>query len=169
MILFLQLLRELPAGCRKAAEDGTRAELSLNLAVANLSEEGCSVKLSMRSNSGQGYEELKHQVLAIGEAFMMPFREQNHTPMWEYDPESKLLRFVQDCAAREGRRLTPAIIHASVEEGIFREISESAGFTPDMIGLGCTTLEMHTPRERLEVASVGKTYALLKSILANWF
>ena len=86
--------------------------------------------------------------------------------MWEYDPDSDLTKQVQDVwERRRGERPATAIIHAGVETGLIIGKMRKQGKTLQAVNLGVRNYDVHTPRERMEIASLGRTYELLVEIL----
>ena len=83
---------------------------------------------------------------------------------WPPDPDSPLLAQMQtDYANLFGVDPAVTAVHAGLETSV-------AGVTYpglDMISVGPTLLDVHSPDERLEVASVAKVYELLKATLAG--
>lgn len=83
-------------------------------------------------------------------------------PAWEYKKDSGLRDLVCDVYEKQtGKQAVIEAIHAGLECGVF------AGKLPglDCISLGPNLKDIHTPRERMEVASVERTWELVKEIL----
>lgn len=83
-------------------------------------------------------------------------------PAWEYQKESRLRELVADVYRKEtGKEPVIEAIHAGLECGIF------AGKLPglDAISLGPNLLEIHTTREKMDVASVERTWELVCEVL----
>lgn len=83
-------------------------------------------------------------------------------PGWDYAPSSPL-RDQWTQAAERLYGVTPVVevVHAGLECGILA--SKMPGL--DMISVGPDMRDIHTPRERLSVASVGRTYRLLCAVV----
>ncbi len=83
-------------------------------------------------------------------------------PGWEYREESQLRDIM--CSAFEdmyGKAPKVSAIHAGLECGIFSEKLPGA----DIVSFGPDLENIHTPKERMNVASVGRTWDYLKEIL----
>ncbi len=83
-------------------------------------------------------------------------------PGWEYREESQLRDIM--CSAFEdmyGKAPKVSAIHAGLECGIFSEKLPGA----DIVSFGPNLENIHTPKERMNVASVERTWEYLKEIL----
>jgi dipeptidase D len=88
----------------------------------------------------------------------------NAYPGWEPDTDSEILR-VTKTAYRELFNEDPKVkaVHAGLECGLFLEKYPYL----DMISFGPTIKCVHSPSEKLEIATVDKFWELLKTILAK--
>jgi dipeptidase D len=88
----------------------------------------------------------------------------NAYPGWEPDTDSEILRITKS-AYRELFNEEPKIkaIHAGLECGLFLEKYPKL----DMISFGPTIKDVHSPGEKLEIATVNKFWELLKNVLAK--
>jgi dipeptidase D len=81
---------------------------------------------------------------------------------WQPNPDSPLLRLMQtvyrDLAGHEAEIMA---VHAGLETSAIGATYPGL----DMISIGPTMQDVHSPRERLEIASVGKVYDLLVATL----
>lgn len=85
-------------------------------------------------------------------------------PGWEPNPTSKLLSIATETYEKLFDKKPHArAIHAGLECGLFLKKYPDL----DMISIGPTLRGVHSPDERLEIASVGKFWELLKGILVN--
>ena len=83
-------------------------------------------------------------------------------PAWEYKKDSQLRELVADVYEKQtGKKPVIEAIHAGLECGVF------AGKLPglDCISFGPNLEEIHTPRERMDVASVERTWSLVCEVL----
>ena len=83
-------------------------------------------------------------------------------PGWAPDPQSKLLAVTKECY-RERFGVEPKVraIHAGLECGLFLE--KYPGL--EMVSIGPTLRGVHSPDERLEIATVPKFWNLLSDVL----
>ena len=90
--------------------------------------------------------------------------EGNQYPGWEPNPSSPLLETVRSNYKKLfDESPTVAAIHAGLECGI---IGQRVGGM-DMVSFGPTIRGAHSPDERVWIDSVGKSYKLLCSVLAD--
>jgi dipeptidase D len=85
-------------------------------------------------------------------------------PAWEYIPDSALRTLMID-TYRDMYGSEPSVesIHAGVECGIMAGKLEGL----DCVSFGPNLYDIHTPRERMDIASVGRTWEYIKEILAR--
>ena len=140
-------------------------ETSTNLAsVKFVSEESIVVTSSQRSS----VESAKTYVMQMVESvFTLAGADVAHSdgyPGWAPNPESRLL----DITVKSYERLfstEPKVraIHAGLECGLFLEKYPDL----EMVSFGPTLRGVHSPDERLEIATVGKFWALLLEVMKN--
>lgn len=144
------------------------AESSANLGV--LSEEDGKIKLafSIRSNKEYLLDLVVHKYEILAARCGFTFCIDGRLPCWEYNPDSILTPQVERMYM-ECNKKVPELkkIHAGVEGGVFIEKQRREGKPLEVVNIGCRQLDVHTPRERLQIASVGKTFTLLKKILCE--
>ena len=83
-------------------------------------------------------------------------------PAWEYRQDSSLRDLMTEVFQEQyGRKPKIEAIHAGVECGIL------SGKLPglDCVSIGPNLLDIHTPRERMEIDSVKPLYEMLRQIL----
>ena len=98
----------------------------------------------------------------IAENCGFTLRNDGHVPGWAVNPNSKLTEIT--CAAYEKLTGIPMVVepvHAGVECGAFAEKNHAL----DMIAIGPTLLDVHTPKESCDIESVRVTVELLVEIL----
>ncbi len=138
-------------------------ESSTNLASVKMPERGVIVvTLSQRSSIESAKWAAAYSVEAV---FTLAGAEVKHGegyPGWEPNPESELLAETVSCYEKLfGERPKVRAIHAGLECGLFLE--KYPGL--DMVSFGPTLRGVHSPDERLEIASVEKFWLLLRTIL----
>jgi dipeptidase D len=141
-------------------------ETSNNLSTVNSTSTGSKLSvqagLLSRSSSGSRMNEILAQLAAIGRLTGAEITTGNQYPGWSPNPDSPTLavarRVYKDLFGAEPK---VAAIHAGLECGI---IGERMGGM-DTISLGPTIKGAHSPDERVYVASVGKAWRFLTSLL----
>ncbi len=137
-------------------------ETSTNLASVKFVDDRIVVTSSQRSS----VESAKTYVAEMVESvFALAGADVAHTdgyPGWAPDPESHLLEVTVD-AYKELFQTEPKVraIHAGLECGLFLEKYPDL----EMVSFGPTLRGVHSPDERLEIATVPKFWALLCEVL----
>lgn len=162
---FLSLF---PTGVQSMSEsiDGM-VETSLNLGALEHNGTSLSCDFLIRSNTESGKETVIDVVRKFTESIgdEMNFVEMTLSgdyPSWEYRQDSSLRELmVQVYEEQYGRKPQVSAIHAGLECGIFaKKIPDS-----DIVSFGPDNENIHTPSERLNIASAGRTWEYLLEIL----
>lgn len=137
-------------------------QTSLNLGQLNCDEQRLSATFSVRSSVGAEKQELLQTLSRTAAALGGVFDSHGDYPAWEYRSKSRL-RDTMIRIYREQFGAYPKVeaIHAGLECGFFcQKIPDldAVSFGPDM-------RDIHTPRERLSISSVARTYQYLCRIL----
>lgn len=157
------------AGAYMMVDDAyTRAESSANLGILEEIEGYARVTISMRSNVAYHFDQMIEQKMKLARLCGLTPTLCSKFGAWEFVPDSKLLEQTK-VFYREvfGVEANVAQIHAGVEGGVFQEKAQRQNRKVDLINLGCMNYDVHTPKERLEIASVRPTYDLLCKILSE--
>jgi dipeptidase D len=160
---IVQLLMALPHGVAEmsASIEGF-VETSNNLAVVELVDGALNVTSSQRSTVMSRLEELNRRIEATARLAGAQVTHTDGYPAWGPKMDSSLLqKSVQVYQELFGQRPEVKIIHAGLECGI---IGERCG-DMDMISLGPTIKNAHSPNEMLHIPSVGRVWSLLISLL----
>lgn len=157
------------AGAYMMVDDNyTRAESSANLGVLEEIDGLARIVISMRSNVAYHFDQMISQKMKLAQLCGLTPTLRSKFGAWEFVPDSKLLEQTKTLYRQVfGTEAGVAQIHAGVEGGVFQEKAQRLGRTVDLINLGCMNYDVHTPKERLEIASVKPTYELLCKILAE--
>ena len=102
------------------------------------------------------------RVKCLASAIGGTYSEKDDYPAWEYRKDSVLrenLRKVYTELYRKEPKMD--IIHAGLECGLFQQKIENL----DCVAFGPTTHDIHTPRERMEIASVERVWEFLLKLL----
>lgn len=159
----LRLIEALPCGVQAWSRDiENLVETSLNLGVCTVEGSEAALHYSVRSGVDAQRSALVRQMRTVAASFGADIRTDSGYPAWQYRKDSPL----RETAARvyrahSGRAPQIQAIHAGLECGIF------CGKIPnlDCISLGPDITDIHSPQERLNVASAARTYALVTDIL----
>ena len=137
-------------------------ESSANLGVVSVDED--MVRFTVFARSSVAYQATQIGVIcsALANSFGFTFDSEGHVPGWAVNPNSKLTHIA--CEAYKHLTGTDMIVepvHAGVECGAFAEKNPHL----DMISVGPTLLDVHTPNETCKIEDVKITTELLIEIL----
>ena len=122
------------------------------------------VRFTVFARSSVAYQATQIGVIcsALANSFGFTFDSEGHVPGWAVNPNSKLTHIA--CEAYKHLTGTDMIVepvHAGVECGAFAEKNPHL----DMISVGPTLLDVHTPNETCKIEDVKITTELLIEIL----
>lgn len=139
-------------------------ETSSNTASVATEENKATVVASQRSNVMSNLDNQCNTVKAVFELAGANVVQNDGYPAWKMNPNSQLTKIVTDTYWRLFNT-EPVVkgIHAGLECGLFSERYPGL----DMVSLGPTLRDVHTPDERLLIASVQKVWDHLLEILKN--
>ena len=137
-------------------------ETSANPAFLEQDENELRIFSSSRSSVGSRKLEMKAKYAAIAELCGGESISGADYPQWEFRAESPLRELAMS-AYRElfGKEAKTCAIHAGLECGYFDEKLEEV----DIISYGPVMMDVHTPRERTNIASIERTWMLTENIL----
>ena len=162
LVTFLCLL---PVGAwKRTAGNLAQVEGSFNLSVLRLEGGALACDLVCRSNYPVSIDELWQVAVTYGETFGLRCEVSMDYAGYHVPQDSPLIRLWAEVYKRDtGRELGLTYMHSALDAGT---ICERLGIQ-DMIVMMPTTLEVHTPRERMNIDSFRRTYGYLKEILAR--
>ena len=141
-------------------------ETSTNLASVKMKEDEKGAYIEVNTSQRSSIESKKHDLKQMVEcALALACDEVTHGdgyPGWAPNPQSPLLEVTkkayQDLFAAEPKVLA---IHAGLECGLFLEKYPYL----DMVSIGPQMFGVHSPQERLSIASTGKCWQWLQRVL----
>ena len=138
-------------------------QTSLNLGIAKLGDR-FSATFSVRSSVNSEKQEVLSQLKALAEMLEGGYSQDGEYPAWEFRKESNL----RDTMVRIYREMFGAepkveAIHAGLECGLFSQ--KLPGL--DCVSIGPQMHDIHTTRERLEIASTERVWKFLLEVLKN--
>lgn len=138
-------------------------ETSTNLASVKMSEEGkIVITTSQRSSVESAKRDIADRVAVV---FSLAGAEVKHTdgyPGWAPNPDSPLVQLSAGiCKELFGVEPKIKAIHAGLECGLFLTRYPHL----DIISTGPTLRGVHSPAERVDIASVGKVWTYLKRLV----
>jgi dipeptidase D len=137
-------------------------ETSNNLGVASLAEGRFNADFLVRSLNDAGMNALADKLVSHAITHGMVAEKDGAYPGWTPNPDSSLLALCQRVYTRQfGQPANLQVIHAGLECGLMAASHPHL----DMISFGPDIRGAHAPGERVEIASVGRCWDLLKSVL----
>lgn len=158
---LLSLIQKAPHGVIEAMADGA-VLTSINAATVSVSQDTLCLVLSCRSAKNEQKQALCQQVEALGQSLGFHATLSGDYPGWAPREDSSMQTAYENAFAKVYGRLPRCqAIHAGLECGVFADAI--ADF--DAISLGPNNLNIHTPKERLELASLERTYRVVVEML----
>ncbi|MBQ9110945.1 MAG: beta-Ala-His dipeptidase [Oscillospiraceae bacterium] len=161
-------LKFFPTGVQSMSESiEGMVETSLNMGVLEMNDIFMSCDFLIRSNTDSGKDAVVETVRSFCESIGDEIDFDGMTlsaeyPAWEYRKDSPLRDLMVEVFRDQyGREPVVAGIHAGLECGIFSKKIKDA----DAVSFGPDIENIHTPKERLNIASVQRTWEFLKEIL----
>lgn len=137
---------------------------SLNLGILRLEEGRLRLTWSVRSSAGAEKEKLIGALKALADGCGGTFSRRGDYPAWEYRPASRLRDvMVRVYRERTGKEPVVETIHAGLECGLLAQ--KLPGL--DAVSIGPDMRDIHSPRERLSIPSVRRTWEYLLAVLAQ--
>lgn len=158
----IALLNAAPNGVQGWSEDiPGLVQTSLNLGVVTL-EEGLNAVFAVRSSVNSEKRDLLDRLKDLSGFYGGEYSEMGDYPAWEYKKDSRLRdTMVQTYRQMYGKDPQVFAIHAGLECGLLGE--KLPGL--DCVSMGPNMQDIHTSRERLEIASTQRTWEFLLEVL----
>ncbi|MBQ6160685.1 MAG: aminoacyl-histidine dipeptidase [Oscillospiraceae bacterium] len=157
------LLSDVPNGIQAWSKDiEGLVQTSLNLGVLKTEDGELRMSFSVRSSVEQEKLALFEKLRALAEKYGASYGEHGNYPAWEYRKDSPLRELMSRVFEKlYGRKPVVEAIHAGLECGLF------SGKLPglDCVSFGPDMQDIHTTRERLNLASTARTWKYLLAVL----
>lgn len=160
------LLRLLPNGVQTMSTGiPGLVESSNNLGVLTTGADYIEIDSAIRSSVRSLKAEIIDRMLIACTLTDAELRLQSDYPEWAYAPESQM-RDTMMKVYRElyGKEMTVSAIHAGLECGILKEKLGSI----DFVSIGANLSDVHTPKERLDMASSERVYRFVVEVLKKY-
>lgn len=138
--------------------------ISLNMGVVSIQDKQLKIDYLLRSPMKSAVMNMIDELEIVAHAFKATITPANYYPGWNYEQNSKLREmFKSFYFERTGDEVKEVATHGGLETGIFK------GKMPnlDIITIGPNMADIHTPDERMEVASFVNCYMILKDFIAK--
>ena len=166
----LNLLRTLPNGVIRMSDSFAGVvDTSISTGVVKLSQTHdnnhtatLEIRCLMRSLGETPKDDIAQRLQALADLAGVALELSDDYPGWQPDPDSKLLAVAKSVMASHfAGKPKLQVIHAGLECGIFKGKAPNM----DMISFGPNIRAAHSPKERVEIASVAKTWQVLLDLL----
>ena len=138
-------------------------QTSLNLGVVRLDED-LRMTFAVRSSVNAEKRQLLDKLAELAQFYEAGYSEVGDYPAWEYKKDSKLRdTMVRLYTQLYGKEPQVVAIHAGLECGLLSE--KLPGL--DCVSIGPDMHDIHTSREKLEIASTRRTWEFLLETLKN--
>ena len=161
-VTIAALVDHLPNGVQawETAFEGL-PQTSLNLGIMELKDE-LELLIYPRSSVNAQRQALQDKLKSIIEAHGGVYGQYGVFSAWEYRQESPLRDLMSDLYRQMyGKEPIVRVVHAGLEGGAFAD--QLPGL--DCISTGPQAYDVHTTRERMEIASMGRFWEYLKALL----
>jgi len=160
----LHLILGLPHGVLAMMRDiPGKVETSSNLARVRTKGDRLEVLCSSRSSIGSALEGVIVQIESVGLALGAQVKLHEGYPGWKPNLESRMLAKARDVwRTVHGADAKFEVVHAGLECGIIGEHYPGM----DMISLGPTIMNPHSPDERTHIPSAGRFFEFAQAFLA---
>lgn len=164
LLKVLTALNLMPNGVQAMSMDlPGLVETSINMGVAELTDDAFILLHSARSSISSAKKMLTKKVTLLARQLGGSVDFQGDYPAWPFARTSKLRDLCVEIFKRQyGHEPIVKTIHAGLECGILSSKLEGL----DCISFGPNLFDIHTPNERLDIASTVRVWEFLKAILA---
>ena len=137
-------------------------ETSSNLGIIDTEGGRVTLSVSVRSSKDAEKQTLTDKIKELSREYGAELCEHGEYPAWEFRPDSPLTDSLVRIYEKTYKK-TPRveIIHAGLECGLLGQKLPGA----DMVSIGPDIENVHTPDERMNVASVQRTWDYLLAVL----
>ncbi len=137
-------------------------ETSLNLGILRADEKGIEITVSVRSSVNKEKLNLLNWLKDYAQSFGGESYDSGHYPAWEYRKDSPLRdTMVSVYENLYSKKPRVEAIHAGLECGILSEKLEGL----DAVSFGPDVREVHSPKEKLSISSVERSFNYLCKVL----
>lgn len=159
----LCMLTCLPNGVQAMSMDiPGLVQTSLNVGILKCGDDELTAVCSVRSSVASQKQMVRDRLRCLTEQLGGRVDVVGDYPAWEYLPDSPLReRMIEVYREQYGKEPVVETVHAGLECGLLGE--KLPGL--DCVSFGPDLTDIHTPRERMHIASVQRTWKLLCEVL----
>ena len=135
--------------------------VSLNLGILEQTEGEVLFRFNIRSPFQGQRDELSRQIEAVSSIFGGYVSVDSDYPGWPYRADSPLRRALARALEEQGRTLKEISLHVGLEAGVFSSLCPDM----DIVTFGPVQEDCHTRRERMDLESLRRSFAVLARLL----
>lgn len=162
-LAYLSLMRVLPDGMRHhsmSIEGLTTA--SMNAAVVSFADQELMINCSVRGALESYIDDIAEEIELLSSTFRFTTHREARYPAWSYDAVSFMRETLQKVFTEiYNKDLDLIAVHGGLECGVFKAMDEDM----DIVTMGPIMEDIHTPKERMDLASFDRAYDLLCAFL----
>ncbi|MBU8902510.1 MAG: beta-Ala-His dipeptidase, partial [Victivallales bacterium] len=159
---ILQVLSECPHGVIATSKGMPGiVKTSTNLAVLKTSMNKLKVKTSQRSFCEDDREEITNKISDLFDGAGALSYVDNEYPAWAPSKNSKIVSLICNVYREAGKKISKKAVHAGIECALIGSLNPKL----DMVSFGPTIENLHSTKERVNIASVDNFYNCLVKIL----
>ncbi len=137
-------------------------ESSLNIGILQTNENSIKYNYAIRANVASKKVDLVNKIKMLAELVEAEFEVGSDYPEWEFKQDSKLLSICKDEYKKfSGEEAYVQAIHAGLETGVFLLKMPEV----EAISIGPDMYDVHSPSERLNIASAERMYRFVIELL----
>lgn len=159
------VIRNVPHGVYSMMKEYPNiVECSDNFAMIKFDDDIVRFTLSLRSSNPITFEEYTDKVKKVYEENKVEYTLEDYYKPWEFAKKSDLRDLaIKTFKELTGNDMTVEVVHAALEPAVFVETFPDM----EMISIGPTMKDVHSPTERLNIPSTERTYTFVRKLLEN--
>lgn len=159
------VIRNIPHGVYSMMEEyPSIVECSDNFAMIKFDGDIIRFTLSLRSSNPKTFEEYTNIVKKVYEENSVEYTLEDYYKPWEFAKVSKLRDTALEVYKNlTGKEMKVEVVHAALEPAVFVDTFPDM----EMISIGPTMKDVHSPVERLNIPSTQRTFEFVKTLLEN--
>lgn len=161
---FLRLLRILHTGVYAMSQiTPGLVETSANLGMASVQDDQAMIAFFPRSGIDEKLIDFRRRAEDLAQTFGFTLDEGAFSPAWKERKDSRLKDVMNEVfkAQNHGQGMKVMTIHAGLECGWHCQKNPAL----DMVSIGVTTLDIHSPKEHVELKTIAPEVRLLLAVL----
>lgn len=137
---------------------------SANIGTVAIEDGKLHIQVSLRATQAFVIENLMDQVEYLAHSLGFTIEFSSKYPGWNYDVNSKFRpHLLEVYKAMRGEDMDVVATHGGLELGIWKDKLPEL----DIVSFGPIMEDIHTPDERLDIASMDRTYDFLKTVISS--